>query len=41
MVTQTIIERDQEEACEQASSNATRVAMNHDMFDRDGDRDEL
>jgi hypothetical protein len=34
-------ERNHEEAREQVNSNATRVAMNHGMFDRDEDRDEL
>ena len=34
-------DRDREEARKQASSNATRVAMNYGMFDRDEDRNEL
>jgi len=32
---------DHKEAREQASSNATRVAMHYDMFDRDEDRNKL
>jgi hypothetical protein len=31
---------DRDESCEQASSDATRVAMNYRMFDRNEDLDE-